>query len=129
MKYIQLERISTDTKDFQDGEVFVAYRNKDNYWCFAMRINGVYTLSKMQSPKCGKAGVLKAKKQILFCKHYGWSYSGQKSLNFEVDEEEHQFICLYCRNMTFNTSDPCPCRGKTKYDFMKKTENGFILPF
>ena len=129
MKYCRHEHIIADTKDVPDATVFTCYRSKDGTWAFGMRINGVYTLTPFLSQDVDKDRVLKAKKQIMFCRDYGWSYMGRKAMNPLVDEEEHEFMCLYCRKVAFDTSDPCPCRGKTTEDFMKKTPSGLYLPY
>lgn len=128
MRYCRKEYVHKDARDIDDGVVFVVYDTRGS-WAFAMRINGTFTLTKFQAEDAHEETIRKAKKQILFCKHYGWAYTGQKSMNTEVDELEPFFICLYCKSTTFNTSQPCPCRNKKTEDFLRKTNSGIILPF
>jgi hypothetical protein len=128
MDYVRYEYIKSDSKDIPDAQVFVVYRKEEGTWAFAMRINGQFTLTKFQSQDTDAGGVKQAKKQILFCKTYGWSYLGKKTWNTEVDDYEAEFLCLYCRRTTYDISSPCPCRNKRKEDLFKKTDSGIILP-
>ena len=129
MKYCRHESIVTDTKGIPDAEIFTVYRNKDSTWAFGMRINGVFTLTPFISQDAEPDRVFKAKKQIMFAKTYGWSYMGRKAWNTEVDDHEHEFMCLYCRAISFDTSQPCVCRNKRIEDLMRKTPSGIILPY
>ena len=124
-----MEYIVSDTNDLPDAQIFTAYKARDNTWAFGMRINKQFTLTRFQDQNVDVDGIRAVKKQILFCKNYGWSYRGGKAMNTEVDEMENEFICMYCRTTTSDTSQPCPCRNKKTEDFIKKTPSGFILPF
>lgn len=129
MQYVRYSHIKSDSHNIPDAEIFTVYREDTQQWAFGMRINRNYTLTRFQDQRVDADGVLKAKKQIMFCKTYGWSYLGKKAWNIEVDDYEHEFMCLYCKKTTFDTSDPCPCRNIQKESLFKKTESGIILPF
>lgn len=129
MDYVRYEYIKSDTAHIPDAVVFTVYRRDAQTWAFGMRINGQYTLTRFQDQNVDEGGIRQAKKQILFCKHYGWSYTGQKTFNTEIDELEPEFTCLYCKRTTYNTSEPCPCRNKKTEDMLKQTPSGIILPF
>lgn len=129
MNYVRYEHIQSDSRMIPDGEVFTVYRQIKNDWAFAMKINNQFTLTRFQDQNVDKGGVRKAREQILFCKHYGWSYTGQKTWNTDVDDMEAEFMCMYCKKTTYDTSKPCECRNKKVMDFAKKTDSGIILPF
>jgi hypothetical protein len=128
MQYVRYNYIKSDSHDIPDAEVFTVYR-ENGTWAFAMRINNQFTLTRFQDNNVDADGVRAVKKQILFCKNYGWSYTGQKTWNTEHDDHEAEFSCMYCKRTTYDTSQPCPCRNKTSMDFAKKTKSGIILPF
>ena len=128
MKYVRYEHIKRDSAMIPDAEIFTVYR-KDEKWCFAMRINNQFTLTRFQDSNVDESGIKQVKKQIMFCKKYGWSYRGGKAWNSEVDEMENEFICMYCQNTTFDTSSPCVCRNTKIEDMLRKTESGIILPY
>ncbi len=128
MEYCRFEHIRLDAINIPDAKPFIVYK-ADQTWAFAMRINNQFTLTRFQSPSADENTIMKVKKQIKFCRDYGWSSTGYKSMNPEVDELEAEFHCLYCRKRTFKISEPCPCRNKKIEDLMKKTPFGFILPY
>lgn len=128
MRYVRYNFIKSDTNGLPDGEIFVVYKD-DTRWAFGMRFNDQFTLTRFQDSNVDPGGIKAVKKQILFCKHYGWSFTGQKTWNTEHDDHENEFACMYCKRTTYDTSQPCPCRNKTSMDFAKKTESGIILPF
>lgn len=128
MRYCRHERIVTDSHGLPDGEIFTVYRSGDGKWAFAMRIKGKFTLTPFYDENVDESTVKYAYKKIKFCQIYGWSYTGQKSWNTEIDDHENLFMCMYCPNTTFDITDPCPCRNKKKEDLYKTTESGIILP-
>lgn len=129
MQYCRMERIVTDSYSIPDGEIFTVLNSEKETWAFAMRLGKKFTLTRFQSHKVDAGGVRHAHKQIMFCKTYGWSYTGNKTWNTEVDDHEPEFVCMYCNRTTYDISEPCPCRNKKTEDFLKKTEHGIILPF
>lgn len=129
MKHCRYEHIKSDAKECKDGEIFTAYRESSQTWAFAMRINNNFTLTRFQSYNVDKEGVKAVQKQIMFCKKYGWSYSGYKAFDDDSFCEKPKFLCLYCKQETFDTSEPCLCRNTKIEDLMKKTPSGLILPY
>jgi len=132
MEYVRAEHIVTDTLDYPDGKIFVVYRKYDEKWAFGMKIGKTYTKTQYMDQRVDRQGIEKAYKKVLYAKNYGWSYTGTKEVNPEFDDYDNPdpvFMCMYCKNTTFDISQPCKCRNKTTQDFVKKTPSGFILPF
>lgn len=130
MKYIPYENISQrGTKDIEDAEIFVAFR-KDKSWSFGMRVRGMFTFTSFRKENASMDEVQKAKRQIMFCKKYGWSYLGRKVMNPDSFEMEWEFMCMYCHTTTFDTTSPCACRNTKIEDMFQKTsKGGIILPY
>ena len=132
MKYARLGHIRKDALECADSEIFVVVRETDQFWAFAMRINNSFTLTRFQANNVDEDGIRNAKKQIMRCKKYGWSYTGTRAKKDQYDfmeDEEPLFQCLYCKQTTFDISNPCICRNTKIEDLMKKTPSGFILPY
>lgn len=132
MQYCRADRIVTDSHDIPDGEIFVIYDWDSQKWGFAMRIGKAFTRTPLMEKDVDKQGIQVAYKKVLYAKHYGWSYTGTKEVNPETDDYDNPdpvFMCLYCKNTTFDIHEPCPCRNKTTQDFVKKTPGGIVLPF
>ncbi len=128
MQAVRFAKITQDAKSIPDGEVFIAYKPNQS-WAFAMRINQTYTLSRFNDQRMDAQGIRNAKKQIMFCKTYGWSSTGTKEMNNDTFERNVIFMCLYCRKTTFDTSEPCVCRNKKIEDLIRKTPSGIVLPY
>lgn len=127
MNYVRHEHILSDSKDIPDEQVFVVYREKDNMWAFAFKVRGRFTLSQFQPDNANKEKVKHSQKQIMFCKTYGWSYTGQRLMNDDSFQVDPLFMCMYCQNTSFDTSKPCVCRNKSTESLLKKTDSGIIL--
>ena len=128
MQYCRMKHIVIDSNSIPDGEIFTVYNEDNETWAFAMRINKQFTLTRFQSQKVDKHGAMTVLRQIRFAKEYGWSYTGQKTWNTEVDDHQPEFCCLYCKDTTYDISKPCKCRNKQPEDMVKTSPSGIILP-
>lgn len=127
MQYCGYENIRKDSENIPDSEIFVVVR-KTGQWAFAMKIKKQFTLTPFKEQNAAEYEVRHAKKQILFCKHNGWSSTGQKEFSDDDMDMKMVFMCIYCNNSTFDITQPCPCRGIKNEDRFKKTPSGIILP-
>jgi len=123
MQYVPLDKINYESKDIPDGEIFTVY-TKDEKWAFAIRINGEYSISKLQDAKEESPKRIKdAYAQVMYAKLNGWSNTGEKRVD-EAGEYQRLFRCLYCRSETIDVEGPCNCRGYER----PKAPSGFLLP-
>ncbi len=124
MKNCRAAFIKQDAKDFQDGEIFVVHaeapasaflitEKKPDFWAFAFKHKGKFTLSTWKPDNVGMDEVMKSKNQILYCKKNGWSNSGELRMD-SVGERQKLYSCIYCGNESCEPDEvhkPCKCRG------------------
>lgn len=123
MQYVPLEKISYESREIPDGEVFTVF-TKDEKWAFAIRVNGEFTISKLQDSKDENPKRIKdAYAQVMYAKNNGWSNTGERRID-DTGEELRLFRCMYCKKETLDVEGPCECRGKKK----PKALSDFLLP-
>lgn len=122
MRYVRADRISKDSKDVEDGQIFTVY-NAENKWCLAMKMKGEFTLSQWNDEHASQKQVKEAMSQIKYAKKNGWSRLQEEGLD-EYGETGRIFKCLYCGAEEVQPEHPCDCRGKPR----KKGMEDFILP-
>ncbi len=123
MIYVDAKRITQDSKDIPDGEIFTVYSDGEGKVSFAMKMKGEFTLSIPIGNDATKKDVMLAYKQVLYAKENGWSRIQEEGID-ETGEKGRIYHCLYCNNQEIEPEQACQCRGKEKVKGMED----FLLP-